>query len=249
MTMGYSSQSGFSYVVRTEPRATLLSTLGDIKNQNKVYTRISSLNIVIIFLRLLKFFREQPRMTNLSATIAGAAVDTCYFVMMMMFIMFGFVLFCHVSFGPQLDRLSTVYESFNYCFGMIIGDYNFAELNAVDSLMAHFFFFFFLIIFQCVFLNIFFAIIDCFFVNTSPPPTNLKTILKPYLGSLPLLRYIQWDDDVHMEQTGKEANKKQPPSRTDESRNARKKIDALHDAARKKGEESDPVYAKDFQTM
>merc|ERR1719482_698557 len=172
MTMGYSSQSGFSYVVRTEPWATLLSTLGDIKNQNKVYTRLSSLNIVVIFLRLLKFFRERPRMTNLSATIAGAAVDTCYFVMMMMFIMFGFVLFCHVSFGPQLDRLSTIYEAFNYCFGMIIGDYNFSELNAVDSLMAHFFFFFFLIIFQCVFLNIFFAIIDCFFVNTSPPPAN-----------------------------------------------------------------------------
>jgi hypothetical protein len=249
MTMGYSSQSGFSYVVRTEPWATLLSTLGDIKNQNKVYTRLSSLNIVVIFLRLLKFFREQPRMSNLSATIAAAAVDTCYFVVMMMFIMFGFVLFCHVSFGPQLDRLSTLYEAVNYCFAMVIGDYDFNELNAVDPVMAHFFFFFFLIIFQCVFLNIFFAIIDCFFVNTSPPPTNLKTILKPYLGNLPLLRYIQWDDDVHMEQTGKEANKKQPPSRTDASKDAKKKIDALHDAARKKGEASDPVIAKSFNEL
>merc|ERR1719174_382811 len=155
-------------------------------------------------------------------------------------------MFCHVSFGPQLARLSTVFDSFNYCFGMVIGDYDYNELARVDFLMASFFFFFFLIVFQCVFLNIFFAIIDCFFVNTSPPPTNIKTILKPYLSSLPLLRYIQWDDDVHMEQTGKEANKKQPPSRTDASKDAKRKIDALQDAARKKGEETDPVYAKDF---
>merc|ERR1719409_1149307 len=106
----------------------------------------------------------------------------------------------------------------NYCFSMVIGDYDFNELERVDTYMAHFFFFF-LIVFQCVFLNIFFAIIDCFFVNTSPPPSNLKRMLKPYFAPIVpgfVIRPLGgWDDDVHMEQTGKEANKKQPPSRTD----------------------------------
>merc|ERR1719313_3252430 len=249
LTMGFTSQSGFRYVVQSEMWATLLYTLSGISDQNKVYTRISSLNMVVIFARVLKFFREQPRMTNLSQTLTLASFDTAYFVLMLIVIMFGFVMFCHVSFGPQLDRLSTIFSSFNYCFGMIIGDYDYNELNAVDSFMATFFFFFFLIVFQCVFLNIFFAIIDCFFVNTSPPPTNIMKILKPYFGSLPLLKYLQWDYDVHMEQTGKEANKKQPPSRTDASKEARRKIDALMDDARKKGEESDPVYAKDFNSL
>lgn len=246
ITTGLTGEFAFANEVQTGTWAELLNTMGGIRNQNKVYKRISAANIVIIFARVLKFFREQPRMTNLSATLTSAAADTVFFVVMLLVVMFGFVMFCHVSFGPQLDRLSTVYESFNYCFGMIIGDYNFAELNAVDSLMAHFFFFFFLIIFQCVFLNIFFAIIDCFFVNTSPPPANVKALLKPYFGNLPLLRYIQWDDDVHMETTGKEANKKQPPSRTDASKNARQKIDALQNDARKKGETDIPVDAKDF---
>jgi hypothetical protein len=70
----------------------------------------------------------------------------------------------------------------------------------------------------------------------------------PYFGkyALPYFGQWQWDKDVHMEQTGKEANKKQPPSRTDASKDAKRKIDALQDAARKKGEETDPVYAKDF---
>jgi hypothetical protein len=243
MTTGFTSESGFAYEVRAGSWASLLTTLGSIRNQNKVYTRISAANIIVIFARVLKFFREQPRMTNLSQTLSAAAKDTSYFVLMLIVVMLGFVMFCHVSFGPQLDRLSTVYDSTNYCFGMIIGDYDFNELNAIDPIMAHFFFFFFLIVFQCVFLNIFFAIIDCFFVNTSPPPTNLKKVLKKYFG---FVRFIQWDDDVHMEQTGKEANKKQPPSRTDASKDARRKIDALLDAARKKGEETDPVYAKDF---
>lgn len=251
MTYGtpFIAESGFGHQVQTETWAGLLNLLSSISYQNKVYTRISSLNMVVIFARVLKFFREQPRMTNLSQTLTLAALDTLYFVLMLIVIMFGFVMFCHVSFGPQLDRLSNVQDSFNYCFGMIIGDYDFNELNDVDSFMAYFFFFFFLIVFQCVFLNIFFAIIDCFFVNTSPPPTNIMKILKPYFGNLPLLRYLQWDYDVHMEQTGKEANKKQPPSRTDASKDARKKIDALQDAARKKGEETDPVYAKDFQSL
>jgi hypothetical protein len=247
LTTGFTSQSGFNYVVRTATWAELLTTMGGIRQQTKIYTRISSINIIVIFGRCLKFFREQPRMTALVQTILAAGMDTGYFVMMLIVILFGFVMFCHVSFGPQLDRLSTIYFSFNYCFSMVIGDYDFNELNEIDSLMAHFFFFFFLIVFQCVFLNIFFAIIDCFFVNTSPPPMNLKTLLKPYFGTW--LPFVQWDDDVHMEQTGKEANKKQPPSRTDASKDARKKINALEDAARKKGEESDPVFAKDFMQL
>ena len=32
------------------------------------------------------------------------ASDTAYFVLMLVVIMFGFVMFCHVSFGPQLAR-------------------------------------------------------------------------------------------------------------------------------------------------
>lgn len=59
------------------------------------------------------------------------------------------------------------------------------------------FVFSFLFLFKFFFLNVFFAIIDKFFVSGETPPVNLKKNLKPLLGRL--LRWVEWDDDYSMD--------------------------------------------------
>merc|ERR1719265_1053283 len=96
--------------------STFIKSMSDVSDQVKIYTQLSSLNVVVIFLRLLKFFRENARMANVSATLAAAAEDTLYFVLMLIIVLVGFLMFGHVSFGPSLVPMSTPEKSMNYCF-------------------------------------------------------------------------------------------------------------------------------------
>ena len=59
-----------------------------------------------------------------------------------------------------------------------------------------------MIMFICVFLNIFYAIMDRFYIiivvdgADDIPQFNLKRKLKPYLG---WISFINWDEDYEME--------------------------------------------------
>lgn len=212
-----------------------MTLIGSMAASMKTYVRLSSCNVIIIFLRSLKFFRESPRMNKLSQTLSLAAVDITWFVVMLFIVMGGFVCFSYVSFGHQIQGLSTIGGSVRYCFEMIIGEFDFWPIYAVDPVMAHFFFFFFILIFNCIFVNIFFAIIDCFFITSTPPPINWKAKLKPVLGSIPVFSLIQWDDDINMEEGQNAKATQEVPSRTDAAKKARVEIERLRREANKSG--------------
>jgi len=67
-----------------------------------------------------------------------------------------------------------------------------------------------LFLFKFFFLNVFFAIIDKFFVSGDPPPFNWKRALKPALGRL--VRWVEWDDDYSLNSTDN-VEKERPISR------------------------------------
>jgi hypothetical protein len=67
-------------------------------------------------------------------------------------------------------------------------------------------------LFKFFFLNVFFAIIDKFFVTGEPPPLNLKRTLKPMFSRL--IRWIEWDDDYTMGGGNDQEQKAGPPSRS-----------------------------------
>lgn len=213
-----------------------LAWLDDVTGSMTLYVQLSSINLLVVSARLLKFLRENPRMNKLTATLVAAAKDMAWFTTMLFIVMVGFVTFGYVSFGPKVKGLSDLGMAVRYCFEMIVGKFDYWELYAVDPLMASSFFYIYVIIFNCIFVNIFFAIIDCFYVTATPPPLNWKRMLKPYLGNMPLLRSaIQWDDDLQMEVDGggKESG---PPARTEAAKNTRTKIeDMREEAARRWG--------------
>jgi hypothetical protein len=117
------------------------------------------------------------------------------------------------------------------CLDIIIGDFDGMEIIGADPLLGHLFFFSFLIAFNCMFVNIFFAIIDRFFIYAKPPPINWQKKLKPVLGNLACFQCIEWDHDLEMEKTDfNPLAKTGPPDRAQAAKRAMTKIEEIRES-------------------
>eukprot|EP00438_Fugacium_kawagutii_P012685 Skav207527 [mRNA] locus=scaffold907:405691:413200:+ [translate_table: standard] len=179
----------------------------------KDYNRISAANLLLLFVRPLRFIREDPRMQRLNQTLNDAKQDIFWFIVVLGIVLFACTLLANVSFGPSYLPCIDIPASFLFCFSFILGEFDFWGLYGANPVMAVIFFFPYLILVYCVFTNIFFAILDRFFVSADPPPMKLKRKLKPLLSKV--CRCIDWDDDFVMEEDPKGAKKEGPQSRAD----------------------------------
>lgn len=193
------------------PQSDLISMCQSLASQGKMYNRLSAINLLIIFVRPLKFFREDPRMSKLFQTLFDARVDIFWFVIMLFLMLMAFVMFAHVSFGMKVKELSRILASVTYCFYYILGTFDFQVLHETNAFLAYVFYYPYLLTFYCIFTNIFFAIIDRNFVSAEPPPFNLRRKFKPLFGRL--CRCIEWDEDYVMEDDPNEKKKQGPPTR------------------------------------
>lgn len=179
----------------------------------KDYNRISAANLLLLFVRPLRFIREDPRMQRLNQTLHDAKQDIFWFIVVLSIVLFACTLLANVSFGPFFPPCIDISASFLFCFSFILGEFDFWGLYGANPVMAVIFFFPYLILVYCVFTNIFFAILDRFYVSADPPPMKLKRKLKPLLSKI--CRCIDWDDDFVMEEDPKGAKKEGPQSRAD----------------------------------
>lgn len=184
----------------------------DLVFQEKLYNRLSSLNMLIIFCRPLRFMRGQAQIKRLFQTIEQARQDIFWFLCALSVFLTSCTLLAHVSFGPNFTQCSTLGGSLLYCFNFMIGSYDgFWTLYEANATMAVIFFFPYLLLTYCVCMNIFFAILDRFYLSADVPPLNFKQKLKPVFSKI--CRCIEWDDDFVVEEDPSEAKKEGPMSR------------------------------------
>ena len=183
----------------------------ELTAQEREYNRISSVNLLLIFVRPLRFIRDDPRMQRLNQTLKDARTDIFWFIIVLGIVLFACTLLSFVSFGPSFIKCNDIFTAFLFCFSFIIGEFEFWSLYRANPVMAVLFFFPYLILVYCVFTNIFFAILDRFFVSADPPPMKFKRKLKPIFSKI--CRCIDWDDDFVMEGDPKAAKKDGPVSR------------------------------------
>ncbi|CAJ1452179.1 unnamed protein product [Effrenium voratum] len=185
----------------------------ELINQEKDYNRISAANLLLLFVRPLRFLREDPRMQRLNQTLHDAWADIFWFIIVLSIMLIACTLLANVSFGTTLLACSDIPSSFIFCFSFILGEFDFWGMYAANPVMAVIFFFPYLLLVYCVFTNIFFAILDRFFISADPPPMKLKRKLKPLLSKV--CKCIDWDDDFVMEEDPKGSKKEGPKSRAD----------------------------------
>eukprot|EP00421_Protoceratium_reticulatum_P018177 CAMPEP_0168385420 /NCGR_PEP_ID=MMETSP0228-20121227/14911_1 /TAXON_ID=133427 /ORGANISM="Protoceratium reticulatum, Strain CCCM 535 (=CCMP 1889)" /LENGTH=1206 /DNA_ID=CAMNT_0008398605 /DNA_START=31 /DNA_END=3649 /DNA_ORIENTATION=- len=189
----------------------ILDFAGALNDRASLYNQLSAINVLLIFIRPLKFIRSNAIMAKLYNTLWEARTDLSWFVVMFVIAMFGYVLFAFVTFGPNFFECRSIVETFHLCFGYILGNFNLTPIVRADPLMAPVFIVPYLLGFYLIFLNIFFAIIDRHFVLVDPPPFNLKRRLKPIFQRI--CRCFEWDEDYVMEQEHDKDKGPGPPSR------------------------------------
>eukprot|EP00933_Yihiella_yeosuensis_P044723 TRINITY_DN39999_c0_g1_i1.p1 TRINITY_DN39999_c0_g1~~TRINITY_DN39999_c0_g1_i1.p1 ORF type:complete len:833 (+),score=125.04 TRINITY_DN39999_c0_g1_i1:162-2501(+) len=191
----------------------------------KAYNRLSAFNLLLMFVRPLRFMRENPRMQRLNQTLFEAMTDINWFIVVLFVVLIAYMLLAHVSFGAAFFSCSTLPRTFNYCFFYILGHFDFWPLYSADPVMAFIFFFPYLLLFYCVFTNIFFAMVDRFFISGDPPPLNLKRKLKPIFSRI--CRCIEWDDDFVMQEDPNHEVASGPKSRASRVQETAKAIKAI----------------------
>ncbi|CAD7929194.1 unnamed protein product [Amoebophrya sp. A25] len=124
------------------------------------FVATAALNVIFIFFRLLKFFRNAGRMRVIFQSLAGGFADISWFFLLFFVIFLGFTLQGHLFFGTQNGNFVSISSSILEVYEMILGNYGYATLAAADASMAPFFFFPFLMLFYYLLMNVFFAVMD-----------------------------------------------------------------------------------------
>merc|ERR1719326_614364 len=102
----------------------------------------------MIFFRVLKFTRANPRMKVLYNTIYLGFKDILVFVMMIGVVLMGFVNMGYLLFGDFVPGFKTPFRSFRTCFLQLIGTFDYAALLEAEPDFAPLFFFPFMISFN-----------------------------------------------------------------------------------------------------
>lgn len=126
----------------------------------RAYQVVTSLTALLLCFRLLKYLQLNKALSLLSDTLSLAARDIAYFLLIFISILLGFVFMAYLSFGMMLEHYSSLSMSFMYCFQIIVGSYDYGELEKVDAIMGPVFFMLLSLLFTFVLLNIFIAILE-----------------------------------------------------------------------------------------
>jgi hypothetical protein len=131
-----------------------------LSSTNRDYNILSSVNLLLIYIRIIKYLRMSKSLSFLQNTLNEAMVDIMYFMIMLGVMLFGFVFMAYLVFGTMLEEFSTIGMSLMYCFAMLVGSFDYPKLESADKVMAPIFFFTYMICNTFVVLNIFVSILE-----------------------------------------------------------------------------------------
>ena len=121
---------------------------------------LDSCTILICAIKSIKFFALQPDLAMLKGTLAQAFKDLYVFVILLLTILAGFVVMALNIFGAQAESYKNFINSFGTLFLILLGEFDFDEMWAVDLQWAVIFFLLYVIFMFFVVLNIFLAILN-----------------------------------------------------------------------------------------
>jgi len=119
-----------------------------------------SATVFICVVKSLKFFALQKDLMLLQMTLGQAFKDLLVFVAMTIILFVGFVVMGLNIFGMQAPSYNTILNTLGTLFLILLGEFDYAEMNAVSRIWAIIFFIIFVLFMFFVVLNIFLAILN-----------------------------------------------------------------------------------------
>ncbi|RHY30105.1 hypothetical protein DYB32_004605 [Aphanomyces invadans] len=125
----------------------------DVTNMSACVALVS---VAIVF----KYLRLNTRLNMLWTTLRLAAKDLIAFVVIFVFIFFGYAVMGFLLFGTHVREYRSLTGSLASCFQMLLGAFDFTTLSEANPVMSGLFFFSFMIFVFLIVVNMFIAILS-----------------------------------------------------------------------------------------
>jgi len=149
----------------------------DFENLSYWETRFSNAIAIATFMAWIKIFKYisfNKTMTQLSSTLGRCAKDLAGFFVMFIIIFLAFTQLGYLLFGSQVKDFSTFQNAFFTLFRIILGDFDFNQLESANRILGPIFFMLFVFFVFFVLINMFLAIINDTYSEVKSDMANMK---------------------------------------------------------------------------
>ncbi|KAJ1218769.1 hypothetical protein NDU88_006345 [Pleurodeles waltl] len=124
------------------------------------FNNIAAVTIFFAWVKLFKFINFNRTMNQLSTTMSRCAKDILGFAIMFFIIFLAYAQLAFLVFGTQIDDFSTFQDCIFTQFRIILGDFNFTEVEEANRILGPIYFTSFVFFMFFILLNMFLAIIN-----------------------------------------------------------------------------------------
>lgn len=130
--------------------------------------------VFLAWIKIFKYISFNKTMTQLSSTLGKCAKDLAGFAVMFFIIFLAFTQLGYLLFGTQVKDFSNFKNSFFTLFRIILGDFDFDQLESANRVLGPIFFMMFVFFVFFVLINMFLAIINDTYSEVKGDMANQK---------------------------------------------------------------------------
>ncbi|KAM9329984.1 polycystin-2 [Gastrophryne carolinensis] len=124
------------------------------------FNNVAAVTLFFAWVKLFKFVNFNRTMTQLSTTMSRCAKDILCFSILFFIIFLAYAQFAYLVFGTHVDDFSTFQDCIFTQFRLLLGDFDFTEVEEADHIMGPIYFSSFVFFMFFILLNMFLAIIS-----------------------------------------------------------------------------------------
>lgn len=147
--------------------------LDDILNNYMFQVYLNSVNTVLTFLKLLKFFRLNDRLNFLTRTLSEAQDSIIGVLFIFLLVVTAFAMTGHGLFGLGVWKFRSVDASFSTLLQMLLGEFDYLEMKNENRVLAGLFFWSYIILALFCLLNFLIGVLMEAFAEVSATRTIL----------------------------------------------------------------------------
>lgn len=131
-----------------------------LANLQVQFNNMAAVIVFFSWVKLFKFINFNKTMSQLSSTMSRCAKDLVGFAIMFFIIFLAYAQLAYLVFGTQVNDFSTFQASIFTQFRIILGDFNFSEIEETNPVLGPIYFTTFVFFIFFILMNMFLAIIN-----------------------------------------------------------------------------------------
>ncbi|XP_041837833.1 polycystin-2 isoform X2 [Melanotaenia boesemani] len=131
-----------------------------LANLQVQFNNMAAVIVFFAWVKLFKFINFNKTMSQLSSTMCRCAKDLVGFAIMFFIIFLAYAQLAYLVFGTQVNDFSTFQASIFTQFRIILGDFNFSEIEEANPVLGPLYFTTFVFFIFFILMNMFLAIIN-----------------------------------------------------------------------------------------